>query len=560
MAARTLINDRYELQPLPLAKGGMGEVWEGRDTKLEREVAVKFIRLPEGTTDDELVRRFVRESRITACLQHPGVPAIFDVGTHGERPYLVMQRIRGISVSDLVAEHGALPLGWAAAIAAQACAVLEAAHGASLVHRDLKPANLMLEPDGTVKVLDFGLAVALDMTDESQITRTGQTVGTLAYMAPEQIKLAKSSAQSDLYSLGCVLHEMLTGQQLFTGSTAFEVMKKQVDDRPLPVQQYRSDVPAELDELMAALLDKTAENRPASAHAAYERLLPFAENLGMLPGALHSPSAPSPTRMYASVLSRVFRQPPQPQQPDPDGVADTDSEVPEIPGDSGIRATAETSRTENSAPSGREAPEPGTASTGSAAIRSDISRSEVEKAKTEAASYMQQSHYSRAAELLRSTVDSADHAFGSTDSDVIDLRLEWANVLFEGGEYSRAEPVYRELATDLAERDGPDAELVFRCRLYNATCQALDGNTSQALQTMDSLLADEQRVLGFDDPRTLDLRREIGRLQLGAGRNEDAETTLTALLDDLLRIHGTEDHPTVAKVRELLNDLPGHKR
>jgi serine/threonine protein kinase len=125
---------------------------------------VKFVRFPDGVPDDELIRRFVRESRITARMQYPGVPAIFDVGTDDGRPFLVMQRINGSSVSTLLAEHDRLPVGLAASIAAQTCAVLAAAHHASLVHRDLKPANLMLEPDGTVKVLDFGLAVAMDLT------------------------------------------------------------------------------------------------------------------------------------------------------------------------------------------------------------------------------------------------------------------------------------------------------------------------------------------------------------------------------------------------------------
>src|SRR4051812_25759167 len=119
----------------------MGEVWLGRDTKLDREIAVKFLRFPDGVPEEELVRRFHRESRITARLEHPRVPAVYDVGTHDGRPFLVMQRVHGISVADLVEEQGPLPIGWAAAVAAQVCAVLTAAHAASLVHRDLKPAN-----------------------------------------------------------------------------------------------------------------------------------------------------------------------------------------------------------------------------------------------------------------------------------------------------------------------------------------------------------------------------------------------------------------------------------
>src|SRR5690606_15831866 len=155
----------------------------------------------------ELVRRFVRESRITARLEHPGVPAVYDVGTHDGRPYIVMQYVQGISVADLIAEFGPLPVGWAAAIAAQACAVLAVAHRAPLVHRDLKPANLMLEADGGVKILDFGLAVALDRGEASQITRTGQALGTAPYMAPEQILGSFSGPATDLYGLGCTLHE-----------------------------------------------------------------------------------------------------------------------------------------------------------------------------------------------------------------------------------------------------------------------------------------------------------------------------------------------------------------
>mgnify|MGYP000380349427 CR=1 FL=1 len=172
MSLPALSEGRYELEQM-IARGGMGEVWLGRDVKLEREVAVKFIRFPDLEPDPELVKRFFREARITARLQHPGVPAVFDVGSHDGRPFLVMQRVGGISVADLVAEQGQLPVGWAAAIAAQTCAVLSVAHRAPLVHRDLKPNNLMVEPDGGVKVLDFGLAVALDRTDLSRITRTG---------------------------------------------------------------------------------------------------------------------------------------------------------------------------------------------------------------------------------------------------------------------------------------------------------------------------------------------------------------------------------------------------
>ncbi|MBO4238585.1 serine/threonine-protein kinase [Pseudonocardia alni] len=204
-----VVADRYRLDAFPIGRVGMGEVWLGRDTRLDRPVAVKFVRFPDGGHRDELVRRFVRESRITAGIEHPGVPAVYDVGTDDGVPYMVMRRVRGIRVADLVAEHGPLPLGWAAAIAAQVCAVLAAAHAAELVHRDLKPGNLMLGPDGVVRVLDFGLAAALASGD-SRITRSGEALGTPAYMAPELVMAGRTDPRTDLYALGATLHEMLT--------------------------------------------------------------------------------------------------------------------------------------------------------------------------------------------------------------------------------------------------------------------------------------------------------------------------------------------------------------
>lgn len=305
-----VLDGRYRLNPTPLARGGMGEVWEGRDIRLGREVAVKFIRFPSDADADErteLVRRFVREARITAELQHPGVPAVFDMSAQTEeRPYLVMQRVHGVSVSDLLAEQERLSVGWASGIAAQACAVLAVAHRASLVHRDLKPGNLMLEPDGTVKVLDFGLAVALGRPDMSQITRDGHTPGTPAYMAPEQLLTGATTPLSDLYSLGCTLYEMLTGRRVFTASTSFAVASKQVGEKPVGIRDLRPEVPVELAEVVGALLAKRPEDRPAGAVEVYERLIGFAQALDPIPGILHPPSLPSPQRMYGAALSRVF--------------------------------------------------------------------------------------------------------------------------------------------------------------------------------------------------------------------------------------------------------------
>ncbi|GAB1820654.1 serine/threonine-protein kinase [Herbidospora sp. RD11066] len=292
-----VIGDRYELDDLPLGQGGMGAVYGGHDRHLDRKVAVKFLRLPGGP-DRELERRFIREARILARLDHPGAPVLYDFGTHEQRLFQVMQFIEGVTVADVVSEHGPLPVPWAAAIAAQACAVLSAAHALSICHRDLKPTNLMLCPDGTVKVLDFGLAI-LREADAGQFTRTGQILGTPAYMAPEQIKRGVADPRSDLYSLGCVLHEMLTGRQLFTGPTDYAVYERQVKERPPRVR----NVPADLANLVGALLEKSADQRPPTAEALYTELQRFAVDLPALPGFLTAVIAP--TRMYARVVGRI---------------------------------------------------------------------------------------------------------------------------------------------------------------------------------------------------------------------------------------------------------------
>jgi serine/threonine protein kinase len=294
-----LIADRYELDDLPLGGGGMSAVHGGHDKHLDRRVAVKFLRFPGGP-DDELQRRFIREARILARLEHPGAPVLYDFGAVDAQLYQVMQFIDGVTVADLVGEYGPLPVPWAAAIAGQACAVLAAAHALGICHRDLKPTNLMLCPDGSVKVLDFGLAV-LREADVAQFTRAGQILGTPAYMAPEQIQRGAADPRSDLYALGCVLHEMLTGRPLFTGPTAYAVFDKHIRLRPPAVPS----APERLNRLLAEVLEKQPEQRPADAAEFYQRLQQFAVDLPMLPGFLHPPTMPSPARMYARLLGRV---------------------------------------------------------------------------------------------------------------------------------------------------------------------------------------------------------------------------------------------------------------
>ncbi|BAL91241.1 putative serine/threonine protein kinase [Actinoplanes missouriensis 431] len=305
MPGRTLNGGRYELEDLPLPGGAMGQVWFGRDTKLDREVVVKFPRLPGGHDTEQVRRRFRREWRITARLEHPGVPAIYDVGDEAGKPFIVMQRVHGPTLEDVIAEEGPLSIGWATGIAAQVCAVLAVAHAAKLIHRDLKPANLILEPHGGVKVLDFGLAAAPELTEFSRITQSGVRLGTPAYMAPEQIETSTSGPASDLYALGCILHELLTGKRLFPGKDTHAVMAQQVNDVPPALRSARPDLPEELERIVAGLLEKKPGDRPADAETVYDRLLPYVTDLAPL--AANQDPSPSnrAAHMYAGALSRV---------------------------------------------------------------------------------------------------------------------------------------------------------------------------------------------------------------------------------------------------------------
>jgi serine/threonine protein kinase len=278
----TLLAGRYQLLH-PLSRGGMGQVWEGEDLRLQRRVAVKLLTdlALSGRGDaDDLVRRFTRETSVTAGLRHPGVPCVYDAGAYEGGLFLVLELVGGRTLSDLVAEQGALPVPWAAAIAAQIAATLVTAHETGLVHRDVKPQNVMLTEDGTVKVLDFGLAALLDTTGLSQITRSGEALGTPAYMAPEQLHGSPATPRTDLYALGCVLYELLAGGRLFDGATPAALMFQHLEEAPRPL--HRPDLPPALESLVKQLLEKDPGRRPPDARDVCHRLLPHVTASGPL--------------------------------------------------------------------------------------------------------------------------------------------------------------------------------------------------------------------------------------------------------------------------------------
>ncbi len=295
-AGRRTVGGRYELAAL-VGQGGMGQVWTARDLLLGREVAVKLLRAaaPGGTHTDELRRRFERESRVTARVDHPGLVTVHDAGTDGDELYLVMQYVRGTDLADHLAENDPYPWPWAVAVAAQLCAVLAAVHEAGVVHRDLKPRNLMLRHDGTLVVLDLGVAAVLG-TDTTRVTATGSPVGSPAYMSPEQAMGSPVGRASDLYSLGVVLHELLSGAIPFEGSSALGTLHRHLHEPPTPLRRLRPELPPALEALVLRLLAKDPAQRPADAHAVHQALAPLLP----LPPA-YSPAGPGlcdPTRPF----------------------------------------------------------------------------------------------------------------------------------------------------------------------------------------------------------------------------------------------------------------------
>ncbi|MEV4094781.1 protein kinase domain-containing protein [Streptosporangium saharense] len=279
-----------------IGKGNMGEVHRAEDFQAaedakNRVVAVKLIlRSRSGTVidshaDAKAVQRFEREVRIMRKLDHPNLPHTIAGGVDDTGlPYLAMELFDGEALRDLVTEHPQLPIAWVAALGAQIADGLSAAHTAGVIHRDLKPSNVMLLRGGVIKVLDFGMGRIVDDIESIRVTSTGATVGTARYMAPEQFLAATVTQAADLYALGCMLFELLTGVPPFHSESAHELGQKHLTEPAPPVRLLRSDVPEDLARLVDQLLAKNPADRPADAVAVREALLPLAVGEEPVPG------------------------------------------------------------------------------------------------------------------------------------------------------------------------------------------------------------------------------------------------------------------------------------
>ncbi|MFE9248798.1 protein kinase [Streptomyces sp. NPDC007088] len=489
----------------------MGQVWAAYDRRLDRRVAVKLLRPDRAAGDsEELRRRFVRECRVTAQVDHPGLVTVHDAGVEDEDLFLVMRHVDGTDLAGHLAAHRPYPWPWAVGVAAQLCSVLCAVHALPIVHRDLKPRNVMVGEDGLVTVLDLGVASVMD-TDTTRLTHTGTPIGTPAYMAPEQAMGGAVGPYTDLYALGVLLYELLTGEVPFTGSTALGVLYRHLHEQPLPVRHSRPEIPPALAALVERLLAKDPQARPPGAHAVYEELVP------LLP-ARGTPVGPRDPL-------RPFLRPQAPWQgrpaaPGPAAPAPADPRGPRpLPVTAGSRG----------------APDVATA---------------VDHVKH----LLGEGRVTQAVDLLGGLLPAAAASYGEGSVVVRMLRKQYAATLMEDGQYRRALPELRRLAGERAAEAGPADRDALRFRYEAAQCLEQLGEAAGALAEYRELLAYFSHPYAGDRLLALDVRRRTGHVLLAVGDHAAAREALSSLLSDAERLHGP-GHPLPAEIRRTLRWL-----
>ena len=269
-----IVKERYEILEI-LGEGGMAFVYKARDTQLERFVAIKTLK-PNYVNQNTFVERFRREAQTAANLNHPNIVQIFDWGID-EEPYFVMEYIEGNTLTSIISKNRTISLSDILFIGSQVSSGLHAAHMKGLVHRDIKPGNIMITPDGKVKVTDFGI-VSLQ-NEESDITKTGSILGTASYISPEQAQGKPVSIESDLYSLGTVLYELIAGRPPFSGDSPIATATKHLTDKPEKLSTFRRDLPRGVENAVMKLLEKATYDRYRSAEDLRATLLQQRKNL-----------------------------------------------------------------------------------------------------------------------------------------------------------------------------------------------------------------------------------------------------------------------------------------
>jgi tetratricopeptide (TPR) repeat protein len=532
---------RYRIDGL-LGRGGMSEVHFGYDERLDRPVAVKLLRppsyVPESPDSPEAMeildaidrdqKRFLREIRMTARLELAGVPGVYDTGVDdlpdGTRQlWLVMQLLRGSTLETLLdgasfSGSDTPSIAWAAAITAQIAAVLADVHRVDIVHRDIKAANIMVTDGGLVKVLDFGIAILRGAGALPRLTQVDRTVGTPAYMSPEQWAGQLVTAASDVYSLGCLLFELLIGDAPFHGSSRLPLRVAHQESAVPSVAVARPSVPPAVDALVAAMLAKDPAARPA-AEAVYRALLPVAAGTiavsdGPLPGA---DERRDPVRPFRQPLLGVTGR--NPFQAPTDGKA------------SGAGTGTTRPLTEEAAARLRadvqvllEGEHPSDAIS---LLEAGLGRTapgsvlELQMRRTLAAALLIDGQYSRAAQLFEQAGAAYRQHLGAADPWALDCAYQAGHAYAEAGKPDKALPQLRYYvmnAVPLAAREADEAAKVMESRVVIAQLLASTGEAESAiaeLRTVRPLLA---AAYGSESAQVRNLDKQATRLQSAPGK------------------------------------------
>jgi serine/threonine protein kinase len=510
-----LLARRYRVDGL-LGRGGMSEVYFGYDERLDRRVAIKVLRQPSGSVAgvapdspeaaeildarDRDRRRFLREIRVTARLEHPGTPAVYDTGVETgldgtSRVWLVMQLLRGSTVEALLdradfsasayASATAPTISWAAAIAAQIAAVLADVHRVDIVHRDIKPSNVMVIEGGLVKVLDFGIAILQGASALPRLTQVDRTIGTPPYMSPEQCLGQPVAAASDIYSLGCLLCELLTGDQPFFASESMPLRAHHLQTPPPSVRTRRAEVPTEIDALVTSMLAKGAAARP-SAEAVYAALLPFA----LVSTADAATGAGGDTADQDRDPTRPFRRP----------LLAAPTRPAETPAQQALLTDAE----------------------------AKLLLGNVD-------ALLQAEHPAEAISLLEDAAGRAPDA-----AYAIELRRALAAALLYAGEYTRAATLFDAVGSDYRRYLPADDPLVLECAYHAGYAYAETGKPDKALPQLRYYVQNADPELDADEAeKVVDSRFLVAQMLAASGDPDAAAAELRALRPLLADTFGT---------------------